>query len=205
LRFLESGEYFRVGGTSKKKIRTRVVSATNKNLEELIAQGEFRKDLFFRLAVITLEAPSLNKRANDIPLMAKQFLHEFSEKFKKSFTAISPRAEIALTAHDWTGNVRELRNLVERAVLLGEGPILEPEDLDIPEPGFEDQNQSNDGFPPFTSAGIDLPSVLMSMEKHYFELAQKAAQGNESKAARLLNLSRDTFRYRRKKLADSNI
>ena len=202
LRFLESGEYFRVGGTKKRRISTRIVSATNKDLEELIENGEFRKDLYFRLAVIKLEAPSLNKRANDVPLMAKQFLLEFSEKFKKTFTSISPKAEVALAAHNWTGNVRELRNLIERAVLLGAGPILEPKDLGFADPDDSEKTLSRAEFPPFISDGVDLPGLMKKMEKHYFELALKSTEGNESKAARLLNLSRDAFRYRQKKLSD---
>jgi len=124
LRFLENGEFYRVGGTKKQHIQTRVISATNKNIEKMMKEGLFRKDLYFRIGVIKVKVPSLNDRRNDIMPLAEHFLYEFSTKFDKAFTGISPKAKKTLTNHNWTGNVRELKNLIERGVLVGKGPEL---------------------------------------------------------------------------------
>ncbi|HZW36263.1 MAG TPA: sigma-54 dependent transcriptional regulator, partial [Candidatus Deferrimicrobiaceae bacterium] len=115
LRFLEEGEFYRVGGTRKHNVRTRVVSATNKDLGVLIEKGLFREDLYYRLAVVKVMVPSLNERPDDIVPMARHFLLEFNRKFGKSFTGIAPDAEAALKGYRWRGNVRELKNIMERA------------------------------------------------------------------------------------------
>lgn len=203
LRFLELGEFYRVGGTNKLKIQTRVISATNKDINKMIEDGLFRKDLYFRLGVIKVQVPSLNERPDDIVPLAKYFLQEFSTKFDKKFTEISSEIKNALLAHDWTGNVRELKNLMEGAVLTAKGPELKLNEL-----GLESQNQqrksaaviNEGGLSPLPPEGIDLSKRLQSFERHYIEQAFKIAKGNESKAAKLLNMNHHTFRYRRKKL-----
>jgi DNA-binding NtrC family response regulator len=203
LRFLELGEFYRVGGTKKLHIDTRVVSATNKALDQMIADGLFRKDLYFRLGVIKVKAPSLNERPEDIIPLTKYFLAEFSRKFDKKFTGSTPEAEAVLLAHNWTGHVRELKNLVERAVLIGKGPDLLPADLGIESAGRDESKgyaSEAAGFPPLPAEGLDLDGQLQSFEKHYIEEALQIAKGNESKAAKLLNINHHTFRYRRKKL-----
>ena len=203
LRFLELGEFYRVGGTTKLKIQTRVISATNKDLDEMIEKGQFRKDLYFRLGVIKVQVPSLNERPSDIIPLTKHFLKEFSNKFNKTFTGISDDAEHVLLTHNWTGNVRELKNLIERAVLIGKGPELTSKEL-----GLEIQNRpelpvnidSKLELPPFPAEGLDLSKQLQMFESYYIETALKIARGNESQAARLLNMNHHTFRYRKKKL-----
>ena len=203
LRFLETGEYYRVGGTGKFFIKTRAVSATNKNLEHMIEEDLFRKDLYFRLAVIKVEVPSLNERPNDIIPMAKHFLYEFSRKFAKTFTGLSSGTVDALMAHRWTGNVRELRNFIERGVLVGKGPELTAQDLGIKEQyeaGDLKQAKGETTFALLPDTGIDLSLVQESLEKHYIKEALKLAGGNESQAAKLLNINHHTFRYRKKKL-----
>lgn len=203
LRFLELGEFYRVGGTKKLHIDTRVVSATNKDLDRMIEDGQFRRDLYFRLGVIKVIAPSLNERPADIVPLAKYFLAEFSQKFGKKFDGISTEAEAVLLAHSWTGHVRELKNLVERAVLIGQGPDLLPVDLGL-DPQIRDEPMGDGlddaNFPPLPAEGLDLDGQLQSFEKHYIEEALQVAKGNESKAAKLLNINHHTFRYRRKKL-----
>jgi transcriptional regulator with PAS, ATPase and Fis domain len=169
----------------------------------MIADGQFRKDLYFRLGVIKVKAPSLNERPDDIIPLTKYFLQEFSQKFGKNFSGISPDAETSLLAHNWTGHVRELKNLIEKAVLTGKGTELLPKDL-----GLDPKNQRQQKtlvskkreFPPLPPEGITLDSQLQSLEKHYIQEALKAAKGNESKAAKLLNINHHTFRYRKKKL-----
>ena len=203
LRFLEDGEYYRVGGTKKFKIHTRVVSATNKNLESLIEKNLFRKDLYFRLGVIKVQIPSLNERREDIIPLAKHFLYEFGKKFGKKFTRISARAERVLIEYQWTGNVRELKNLIERGTLIGRGPELTIHDLGIAmvhKDEVTEHVKSEIGYSPIPPTGITLYSVQESLEKYYIKEALKMAKGNESEAARLLNINHHTFRYRRKKL-----
>jgi len=203
LRFLETGQFYRVGWTKKLQIETRIVSATNKNLDSMIENGLFRKDLYFRVGVIKVQVPSLNERRGDIMPLAKHFLMEFNNKFGKAFTNISANTENALMTHNWKGHVRELKNLIEKGVLVGKGPILEVEDLGLVKKfGSDTPKKATDDiiFPPLPAQGIDLASTQESLEKYYIGEAFRMAEGNESKAAKLLNMNHHTFRYRRKKL-----
>ena len=203
LRFLETGEFYRLGGTKKLQIQTRVVSATNKNLNSMIEKGQFRKDLYYRLGVVEVKVPSLNERPDDILPIARHFLYEFANKFNKTFTGISNRAESALKECPWAGNIRELKNFIERGVLIGKGPELKLKDLGIGgqyETEAPKQVESKEAFPPLPVKGIDFSSLQESLEKHYIKEALTMAGGNESKAAALLNMNHHTFRYRRKKL-----
>ncbi len=204
LRFLESGEFYKVGSTRKYKVNVRLVSATNKNLEELIDQGRFRKDLFFRLCVVKAKIPSLNERRDDILPLAKHFLYEFNKKFQKNLKNISSEAQNLLLSHEFTGNVRELKNIIERASLIAQSDVLTREDLGIypksdnmekPEPTcFKDQAFH------IPDLGINIGELLESIEKKYMEHALRLTKGNESKAARLLEMNHHTFRYKWKKL-----
>ena len=126
LRFLEEGEFYRVGGTRVLKVSARVVSATNKDLRGLIGQGGFREDLYYRLAVVKVAIPSLNERREDILPIAHHYLVEFGRKFGKPVAGIARDAEEALTVHRWKGNVRELKNVIERAVLTGKREGRDP-------------------------------------------------------------------------------
>jgi DNA-binding NtrC family response regulator len=130
-------------------------------------------------------------------------MFEFSSKFKKTFNSLSPQAEMALILHKWTGHVRELKNMIERGVLIGRGPQLDVADLGLttmPEAMESGKKANQPVFPPLSAEGIDLSAAMESMEKTYIEEALKLADGNESKAARLLKINHHTFRYRRKKL-----
>jgi two-component system response regulator AtoC len=200
LRFIENGEFFRIGGTEEQIVHTRVVSATNKNLEQMIQEGLFRKDLYFRLGVIQLKIPSLNERRNDIRLLADYFLDHYCKKFNKKFSGLAAETHDILRQYNWVGNVRELKNIIERGVLVGKGPELLPHDLGI-EGTFkpEDVEHSNFKCLALTSEGLDFPELQQSIEQYYFEAALKLTGGNESKAAKLLNINLHTFRYRRKK------
>ena len=203
LRFLEEGAFYRVGGTRRLSVATRVVSATNKDLWSQIEAGLFREDLFYRLAVVSVKVPSLSERAGDILPIARHYLLEFSRKFGKSFTGFSPEAEGALLRWPWKGNVRELKNVMERAVLSSEGPVLSETDLGLVEsPGRRGEGAGDGGFsyPPLSPDGIDFDAVQASLERYYFESALRMTAGNESRAASLLNLNHHTFRYRKRKL-----
>jgi DNA-binding NtrC family response regulator len=198
LRFLENGEFYRVGGNRLIKVATRVISATNREIGQMIEEKTFRKDLYFRLGVIKVRMPSLNERPEDILPLAGYFLAEFNTKFAKKFTSISENAGKALTEYRWTGNIRELKNIIERTVLIGEGPILEIGDLALENGLPGDAGPSS--LPMLTSDGLNLEAVERSVEKHYIEAALALAGGNEAQAARLLNINHHTFRYRRKKI-----
>jgi DNA-binding NtrC family response regulator len=203
LRFLEEGEYYRVGGTQKQRVKTRVISATNRDVEQMIEAERFRRDLYYRLAVIKVDIPRLSKRTEDILPIARHFMVGFSSKFGKEFTGITAEAEQALLNRDWKGNVRELRNVIERGVLTGRGPLLALENILPDAPTAKAQAGGaapGSGMPALTSSGFDLPAAMKDIEKNYFDEALRLAGGNESEAARLLNLNYYTFRHRRKKL-----
>lgn len=203
LRFLEEGEFYRVGGTKKLRVQTRVISATNKDLDIMRKKEVFREDLYFRLGVIKVQVPSLNERCEDILPLTKHFIYEFSKKFNKKISGISSSAKEALMTHRWTGNVRELKNLIERAVLIGGGQKITVENLgleEIDKTGKLEREVKRTEFPPLPPTGIDFSSVEKALEKFYIEEAFKIAGGNESEAARLLNMNHHTYRYRRKKL-----
>lgn len=196
LRFAEQGEFFRVGGTQKLYVRTRIVSATNKDLVTLIEQKSFREDLYYRLAVIRVEVPGLNERPKDIIPFANHFVTTLSKKFGKKFNSLSPETENFLRQHQWKGNIRELRNLIERGILIGDGPVLELSDLLTPsEYRTLHHPPEPSKLPPLPEDGID----LNLLEAHYIEEALRRAEGNEYKAAKLLKMGYYAFRYRRKK------
>ncbi|MFY9398921.1 MAG: sigma-54 dependent transcriptional regulator [Desulfomonilia bacterium] len=206
LRFLESGEFYRVGSAQKRRIRTRIVSATNKDLGAMMNEGAFRHDLYFRLSVVTVRMPSLNERRDDIIPLARHFLALYSSKYGKPFTGISEKAAAALQEHHWVGNVRELKNIIERGVLIGTGPELTIEDMGLAGSGAGAgkgpalPDLVPEGEPVIPPEGIDLAQVLEEIQRRYIRAALRYAQGNESRAARLLHMNHCTFRYQRKKV-----
>ncbi len=205
LRFLENGEYYKVGGTRRYRAGTRIVAATNQDLEPLMDEHLFRRDLYYRLATIKVEIPSLNRRPQDIIPMAQHFLSEFGSKYDKTFTGIDREAEQALRSHVWKGNIRELRNLIERAVLLGRGP-----ELTAPALGLDGADRAGTrghsaaesayGFPTIGPGGIDLPALHESLDRHCIPLSLEMADGNAAKAADLLKMNYYAFRRRCEKL-----
>ena len=203
LRFLEEGEFFKVGSTRKIHVNTRIVASTNRDVDAMVESGNFREDLYYRLAVVKVELPSLAQRKDDILPISKHFLLQYQQKFKKNFTGFSPKAALALKAHPWRGNVRELRNIIERAALICEEALIDVNDLGLGKSAGLGQEKNGNHFSPIpdlSHEGIDFPEVMAAIEAKYFEKALTLAQGNESRAARLLNLSRDTFRYRKRKM-----
>ncbi len=204
LRFLEEGEFYRVGGTKKQKVQARIVSATNRNLKKMIDDGHFRLDLFYRLAVVKVEIPSLNERVDDIIPIAKHFLIQCGTKLGKSFTGMSSQAEEFLKGHKWEGNIRELKNMIERGALLSDGPELKVQDFGagnvvLINTGNNQGETDLNGFPLLTDAGVDLDAL----ESYYIKEACRLAKGNDRKAAEYLKMSYYTFRYRKKKLDET--
>ncbi|HXE76423.1 MAG TPA: sigma-54 dependent transcriptional regulator [Candidatus Xenobia bacterium] len=193
LRFLEEKTFKRVGGTSDIRVDVRVVAATNRNLEEEVAKGRFRSDLYYRLNVLPISLPPLRSHPEDIPALVDFFIDGFNREFKKNILGATPAALKLLQGYGWPGNVRELRNVIERAVLLAEGPRLEPRDFAAltaaPAPGTLE-------LPP---QGIDLEEL----ERSFVIQALRRAGGNQTKAAALLGLNRDQIRYRIEKFGIS--
>lgn len=179
LRFIEEGEFYRVGGTKKLSVHTRVVSATNRDLQKESDAGRFRKDLYYRLAVVKVRVPSLRERPSDIVPIALHFLHEFGKKFGKEFTGISSEAREELTHFRWKGNVRELRNVIERGALVAQGPQLTLGDLGLPGQDGSLGEVIASGYPPIPPKGIDLPEMIAAMERHYYEEALARTGGTK--------------------------
>jgi transcriptional regulator with GAF, ATPase, and Fis domain len=128
LRVLQEGEFERVGSSQTIKVDVRVIAATNRDLREVVKNGTFRSDLFYRLNVFPLAVPSLRERKDDIPLLVNFFLSKFGKKLGKEVRGVSQRSMDSLLGYDWPGNVRELQNIIERAVVLASGPILQVDD-----------------------------------------------------------------------------
>jgi two-component system, NtrC family, response regulator AtoC len=188
LRFLEDKTFKRVGGSVDIHVDVRVIAATNRNLEEEVQKGKFREDLYYRLRVLPLFLPPLRDRTGDIPQLARYYVDLFNREFRKKTRGVDPDGMHYLEAHAWPGNIRELRNAVERAMLLSESEELTVADFSMTAGGGEPMSQ---GFklPP---AGISLEEL----ERSLVEQALARAQGNQTRAASLLGLNRDQVRYR---------
>jgi two-component system response regulator AtoC len=187
LRFLEEKSFKRVGGANDIRVDVRVVAATNRNLEEQVAKGSFRSDLYYRLNVLPIRLPALREHPDDVPALVAFFVDAFNREFKKRITGISPAASNLLEHYSWPGNVRELRNVVERAMLLAEGQRLEAHDFGAlaTSPGAGDPFE-------LPATGVDLEDL----ERSLVAQALKRSGGNQTKAAALLGLNRDQIRYR---------
>jgi two-component system response regulator AtoC len=179
LRVLEEKEFNRVGGNEPIKVDVRVISATNRDMKQAVAQGKFREDLYYRLNVVNIELPPLRERTEDILLLAEHFLKNFTLENRKDITGFAPEATDFLLKHDWPGNVRELENAVERAVILARNPVIEAGDLSQQEPA---------------PAGSTSPAKNLKQveEKHILDILAQTG-GNYTEAARILGISRMTL------------
>jgi two-component system, NtrC family, response regulator AtoC len=184
LRFIDHRSFKRVGGAQDIGVDIRIVTATNKDLEDETRGGRFRSDLFFRLKVVSIHLPPLRDRGEDILVLARHFLHEFSRKFQKRFKDISPACGQRLLSYAWPGNVRELRNLIERVVLLEEGDRLEAEHLPAEMLGRRAAPT------PSLSPGDAMVPTLAQMEAEHISEVLQITAGNKSRAARILGISR---------------
>ena len=192
LRFLEEREFYPVGGTQKKKVDVRIIAATNKSLETQVRNGAFREDLFYRLNVARVTVPPLGQRKADIIPLAIVFMQKFNQKFGKNFRRISTRAMNMLIDYPWRGNIRELKNAVERVVLMEEGEIIEPEHLAFLGVVLHS---------PITKSttALRLPPEGLNLDQLTRDLIVQALDmtgGNRAKASKLLGISRPTLIYR---------
>ena len=189
LRFLEEKTFKRVGGLADIRVDVRVVAATNRNLEEEVTAGKFREDLFYRLQVMPVHLPPLRERRGDIPLLAGYFVDRFNSEFRKRVRGLTPAAAALLEQYQWPGNIRELRNAIERAMLLTDRERLEPEDFttltrSVAATQFK--------LPP---EGLNLEEV----ERQLLVQALERAGGNQTHAGQFLGINRDQVRYRMEK------
>ena len=204
LRVLERRTFKRVGGTKDITVNLRVISATNQDLERRVREGAFREDLYYRLKVVPLYVPPLRERREDILPLSRLFMERFARQFKKPFREVSPAAERLLTEYGWPGNIRELRNLFERTVLLENAEVLEPKHLKLAprsRPAAESTlgqriDELTNSAPP--SGGIPFEALVEELERALILRASYATKWNQSRTAELLQLKRDKLRYRMK-------
>ncbi len=194
LRVLQEREFKRVGGVKDIKVDIRVIAATNQNLEKLIEDGLFREDLYYRLNIIPIHIPPLRERREDIPLLVNRFVEKFVVSNAKAGMSISNDAMRLLENYHWRGNVRELENVIERAIVLATGTRIEPENLpdEIKLSGVDIRN----GTMTIPDEGVDLEEMLSGLEKEYLTKALEAAGGKKKQAAKLVKLSFRSFRYK---------
>ncbi|WP_297055856.1 sigma-54 dependent transcriptional regulator [Thermosulfurimonas sp.] len=195
LRVVEYKTFTPLGSSQEVQVDVRIISATNRDLEEEVREGRFREDLYFRLNVLSVHLPPLRERREDIPLLVQHFLEKYSQKMGKSGLGISDYALRALMEYDFPGNVRELENIIERSVALESGPLILPETLTL-RPGRRKSEDFSVELPP---EGLDLEAFLARVEKGLLRQALERTGGRKEEAARLLKLSPRSFRYRLQK------
>lgn len=198
LRVLQDREFKRVGGTDDIHVDVRIIAATNKDLERAVKEKRFREDLFYRLNVIQIKLPSLRERREDIPVLAAHFLKRYSEELNKSITRISPEALHLLLNYEYPGNVRELQNIIERAVALGTDQELTAQNL---RSYLDEQIHTKKGMIDLDIPieGIDLEKVVEDLERTLLVKALDKTMGIKKKAAELLHINFRSMRYRLEK------
>jgi transcriptional regulator with PAS, ATPase and Fis domain len=200
LRVLEGQSFRRVGGVKNINVDVRVIVASNRNLEEAVRSSRFRQDLYFRLAIIPVHLRPLREHKEDIPPLLEHFIQHYNQKFRKNIQGLTKEADELLVNYDWPGNIRELKNAIERVMILAEGNRVSAKYLPI--------RISEGGMMPVplgeasTNGAVQLPAGGMSLydvEKELIHQALEQARGNKTTAARLLRITRDTLRYKVKK------
>ncbi len=191
LRVLQEREFEPVGGTRTVQVDTRIISATNRNLEDEIAAGRFREDLYYRLNVVIIKVPPLRNRSADIPLLADYFLKRYAEKNHRSLKGFGPRSMDLLLRHAWPGNVRELENVIERAVIMARGDMVDPEHFPNT---LQDQDADESRREPVLASGRSLKEV----EKEMILKTLEDMGGNRTRTAETLGISRRTLQLRLK-------
>lgn len=187
LRVLEDGVFEPLGSERSKKVDVRVISATNRHMKKHIEDGKFRQDLYFRINTVNIELPALSQRGGDVLLLGRHFLARAAKKMNKTIEGISEAAAASLSAYDWPGNIRELHNVIERAVVLSMGPVIDAEDL----PGISADRETND----IPIASVN-KSSLADMEKIHISAILQSEDWNMQKTADILGIHRNTLRQK---------
>jgi len=195
LSFIESRSFRRLGSTKELQVNIKLISASNRNIIEMIKKNEFREDLFYRLNVVNINLPPLRDTGQDIITIARNFIGMFNIDFKKNVQKLSANAEQKLLNYHWPGNVRELRNVIERAMIFASGSEITSQDIHLYHLSPNEENATIEKILNIPPEGIAFEEI----ERKLLDSALEMANGNQSKAARLLHLSRDAFRYRLEK------
>jgi transcriptional regulator with GAF, ATPase, and Fis domain len=182
LRVIQQKEFHPVGGEKARRTQARVIAATHRNLEELVRQGKFREDLYFRLRVVEMHIPPLRERRDDVPALAQHLLARAARELKKELRVIPPRVMQMLMEHDWPGNVREMENAILRAAVLARGQALAPEDFDLAPPLASPEDAAGGEPGPL--------GTLADAQRRHVERVMAHTRGNKSRAARILGISR---------------
>ena len=182
LRVVENGEIQRVGSPAPRRVNVRIVAATNRDLREMIAEKQFREDLYYRLSMVEIRLPRLAERKEDLPLLARYFIDQFAAEYGKTIRGVTPRAEIVLARYSWPGNVRELRSTLGNACMMADGDMIDVQD--IPE-----QLRNRSAKEP---AAQDEVLPLEEMERQYVLRVLESVAGNKVRAAKLLGINRAT-------------
>ena len=180
LRVLQEGEVRRLGSTQPIQVQVRIVTATNKGAEQLVAQGTLREDLFYRLNVVRISIPPLRERPDDIVPLAHHFLEIYRKRAQKEIEGFAPDAIQAMLDHPWPGNVRELENAVERGVIICRSPSITVQDLSL-------------GLLPLDVGSVEKGTTLKELERRYILTALERHGGNQARAARELGIGRNTL------------
>ena len=195
LRVLQEMEFERVGGTRTIDVDVRILSASNKDLKDDVATGRFREDLYYRLNVIHIEVPSLRERGEDIRLLVKHFINKYLGDDRDEKPNLSPEAWKILFNHNWPGNIRELENVIERAVVLNSGDLITPEDL----PGYLLEGDDEINIEKFIPAGAPLQKTLEQIEERLIRRALKNCNNVQSHAADMIGITKSLFQHKMKK------
>jgi len=200
LRVLESGDLQRVGGTKTIRVNVRVIVSTNRDLAEEVREGRFRKDLYYRLNVFHISVPPLRERLDDLPLLVEHFIERFRKRFDKPAKRLSDQAMAQIKHHDWPGNVRELEHVIERAVLVTQGEVID----NVTIGANTDRNTQTDPSAMSWLASLEpntpIPQLLQEVERQIIVQALREEQGVQARAARRLGVSRSNLNYRIGKL-----
>jgi DNA-binding NtrC family response regulator len=196
LRVLELGEVHRVGSLDPRRVNVHVIAATNRDLRVEVAAGRFRSDLYYRLNIVEVRLPPLRDRREDIPYLTAAFVRETAERLQKPLVGLTPGAERLLTGAPWEGNVRELKNVIERACILADGEFITERELSVSMPAAAPPLSAGAPVPANAPSGVQNADLLVNVERDHIQRALLRAGGNKKAAAKMLGLSRRAL-YRR--------
>jgi two-component system response regulator PilR (NtrC family) len=196
LRVIQERQVRRIGDVRDVAVDVRLVAASNRELARAVAEGVLREDLFYRLNVIPIHLPPLRERREDIPLLVAHFIEKVAAAQGKPTRAVTPEAMALLEGHQWPGNIRELENVLERAMVLGSGPVI---DADALPPDLRRPASSTSIVVDLPAGGLDLEATLARIEQRYIEMALERTSGVQTRAAELLKVSFRQFRYKLRK------
>ncbi|HEX4005829.1 MAG TPA: sigma-54 dependent transcriptional regulator [Acidobacteriaceae bacterium] len=199
LRALQNQEIQRVGSLQARKVNVRVIAATHRNLRQAVADRQFREDLYYRLAMVEIQVPSLAERKEDVPLLIRYFIARFARQYGKAIRGVTPRARLVLERHNWPGNVRELENALGHAAMMTENDEIDVADLPSALVGEPGSATAPTTAVPLLSGSAESDPSLAEHERQLVANALERAKGNQSHAARALGIGRDALRYKMKK------